>query len=82
MPAIQTIVSQANADVKVSTTSGYDLVFRGNKLLAFAFSCVRLYLNGNGTIAAMPPEADVPALRRKLNDIQKPDHLIIYSPIV
>lgn len=80
VPAIQTIVSQANAEVKVSTTSGYDLVFQGNKLLAFAFSCVRLYLDENGTITAMPPEADVPALSRKLRDIQKPDHVIIYSP--
>lgn len=80
VPAIQTIVSQANVEVKVSTASGYDLVFQGDKWMAFAFSCIRLYLDENGTITAMPPEADVPVLSKKLQAIQKPEHLIIYSP--
>ena len=73
-------MSQANVEVKVSTASGYDLVFQGDKLMAFAFSWVRLDLDENGTITAMPPEADVPALSKKLQAIQKPEHLIIYSP--
>jgi hypothetical protein len=66
VPAIQTIVSQANVEVKVSTASGCDLVFQGDKWMAFAFSCIRLYLDENGTITAMPPEVDVPALSKKL----------------
>ncbi len=81
VPAIQNIVSEAKLGVSVSTTSGYDLVFKGSKHLGFAFSCVRLYLDSNGTITAMPPEPEVPALNIALDRLNMPGHhKVHYSP--
>ena len=58
IPAIQQIVTQAQAGVQVSSASSRELTFQGDKQLAFAFSCVRLYLNDDGKIVAMPPDLD------------------------
>lgn len=54
IPAIQQIVTQAQAGVRVSSASSRELTFQGDKQLAFAFSCVRLCLDDDGKIVAMP----------------------------
>ncbi len=53
---IQQIVSGANVGVTVSSATGTDLTFHGDKELTFAFSCVRLFLKPDGTISSLPPD--------------------------
>jgi len=53
---IKNIVGGISASIDVSTTSGFDLTFNGNKQLAFAFSCVRFSLTDDGTIGQILPE--------------------------
>lgn len=62
LPAVQRIVSGANAGVHVESASGRELLFKGDTQLTFAFTCVRLFLSPDGRITAMPPAGDVPAL--------------------
>jgi hypothetical protein len=78
VPAIQTLVAQAKAGVEVTTSSGFDLIFQGEKSLSFAFSCVRLYLNKAGKITSMPPEFDVVLDRGLLPSMT--GHELLYSP--
>ncbi len=80
VPAIQQIVSEAKVNVQVTTTTGYDLTFQGDKHLSFAFSCVRLYLSDIGEITALPPEDEVPALRTAFRKMEGPEHLTLYTP--
>jgi hypothetical protein len=53
---IKNIVGGINASVGVATSSGFDLTFDGTKQLAFAFSCVRFSLTGDGAIGQILPE--------------------------
>lgn len=62
VPAIQNLVGKLNTEVSVSTTSGYDLVFKGDKHLTFAFSCIRLTVDAGGQISSAPPAFDRPLL--------------------
>ncbi len=78
IPTIQNIVNKANVGVQVTTTNDYDIVFKGPEHLTFAFSCVKLYLDADGTIMSMPPAYDVPALKIFL--AKKETHVIEYSP--
>jgi hypothetical protein len=78
VPVIQTLVAQASAEVKVSTSSGYDLIFQGTKNLSFAFSCVQLYLNQTGKITSMPPEFDIVLERNLLPSTA--GHELLYAP--
>lgn len=80
LPAIQTFVAQANAEVSVSSTTGLDLTFQGNKRLTFAFSCVRLFLEEDGSIASIEPAFKNYLLgKQRLND--EPDiQPTLYSP--
>jgi hypothetical protein len=55
-PEIQSIVTNANANVNVKTTSSYDIIFTGNKHLTFAFSCFNLVLKENGCFASITPD--------------------------
>jgi hypothetical protein len=80
VPVIQNLVSQAKAGVQVTTTSGLDLIFQGSKSLAFAFTCVRLYLDAHGVITSLPPEASVPALAKRLQELQRSDQVLRYTP--
>ena len=45
IPAIQQIVNEANAKVKVTGTSSDSIAFEGPDFLTFAFTCVRLELD-------------------------------------
>ncbi len=78
VPAIQTLVAQANAGMEVNTTTGYDLIFKGPEQLAFAFSCVKLYLDQAGRITSMPPAGEIPTLRVYFGRTK--EHKIDYSP--
>lgn len=86
VPSIQAVITQAKVDVKVSTSTGYDLIFQGNKHLSFAFSCVRLSLDEQGTIISMPPEfGDVGLGHNALPDTGSPhppfspDHVLLHE---
>ena len=58
VPAIQEMVADLNTDIQIKTTAGRDLVFEGEKKLAFAFSCVRMQLDEDGRIMALLPAKD------------------------
>lgn len=79
VPTIQQIVSEANAGVQVQSTSGTDLVFKGDAYLTFAFTCVRLFLDADGRIDAMPPADDVPPLTRGRGAVA-PGHVVRRTP--
>ena len=64
IPAIQKLVGELNLGVSVSTSSGYDLTFKGTEQLAFAFSCVRFVLAEDGKIRALMPDSDLKVLSR------------------
>lgn len=80
VPAVQQIVSKANAGVQVQSASGRDLAFKGDKHLTFAFTCVRLFLNADGRITAMPPADDVPAMAAKAHRFGAAEHVVRYTP--
>jgi hypothetical protein len=56
LPGIQNIIGKSSTAVSVSTATGYELTFTGQKQLAFAFSCVQFRLDPAGTIQAMFPD--------------------------
>lgn len=56
LPAIQKVVAAAEVGVEVVSESERELVFRGPKALTFAFTCVRLFLDAEGRISALPPQ--------------------------
>jgi hypothetical protein len=53
LEGIEQIVSGANTGVKVSSSGGRDITFQGKHGLAFAFSCLRVDLNLDGSIASL-----------------------------
>ncbi|HET9983362.1 MAG TPA: hypothetical protein VFQ38_07235 [Longimicrobiales bacterium] len=80
LPAVQQIVSGVNAGVQVASASGRDLAFKGDRQLTFAFTCVRLFLNADGRITAMPPADDVPAMAAKSRRFGAAEHVVRYTP--
>jgi len=64
LPAIQNVVKEANVGVSVSTTTNYDLTFKGPEHLTFAFSAVRFHLTKDGTVDAMPPGGSIHSLSK------------------
>jgi hypothetical protein len=66
VPAIQEIVGNAKLGVEVSSGSSLELTFKAKKHLSFAFSCLRLYVDGNGSVTSMPPAGNVPGLAAAL----------------
>jgi hypothetical protein len=66
VPAIKDLVGKVSSSVKVSSSSALDLTFKGQNYLSFAFSCLRLFVDGNGRIASMPPAGHVPGLAAAL----------------
>jgi|SRR5882672_2401729 len=57
VPGIQNIIKQANADIAVSSGTGFELTIAGKIPLAFAFSCVQFALTPDGTVKAMVPDS-------------------------
>lgn len=84
LPIIKNVIENANVEVNVSTTSGYDLTFQGNKQLAFAFSCVRLTIEKDGTIGGILPTGSdlVVNYMRLSTDLLSDDKElpVLYSP--
>lgn len=80
VPAIQNILGEMSLGVEVSTISGYDLLFKGNKHLAFAFSCVRFNLEQNGKISSMPPADDIVPLSMAYRSLPSAHPKVLYSP--
>jgi hypothetical protein len=80
LPGIQEVVAAASGTVTVEAASGRALRFRGKHDLAFAFTCVRLYLGPDGVIASMPPADEVPSLQAKGYRFGAPEHLVHYTP--
>ncbi len=78
--AIQDFVGKLNSGISVSTTSGYDLVFKGNKHLTFAFSCIRLTVDSNGQIFSFSPLFDVSWLSTNFRSISSAKPKILYNP--
>lgn len=64
IPAIESLLSKANAKVSVSNTSSKALTFKGPKALAFAFTCQPLILDQNGVIQQLPPDSERRAFER------------------
>lgn len=62
VPAIKDLIGKVQTGVEVSSASSLDLTFRGPQYLSFAFSCLRLYVDGNGRVTSMPPAGNVPGL--------------------
>jgi hypothetical protein len=54
VPAIQNIVGKANAAVKVETTTGLDITFKGDTPLTFAFTCLRCNADSAGRLSLVP----------------------------
>ncbi len=79
VPVIQALVASANVGVQVSTTSGYDVTFQGDRSLSFAFSCVQLYMTAEGRIASMPPIHEELLLGHSMLPTM-PTHTLLYSP--
>jgi hypothetical protein len=75
---IQEIVQKANVGMSVASSTKLDVSFNGPKFLTFAFACVRLFLDANGAITAMPPADKVPALRGYLDS--SPNLVVHYTP--
>lgn len=59
---IQQIVSGASTGVKVSTSSGRDITFKGNNGLTFAFSCQKIEFLLDGSISRLAPDPNARAL--------------------
>jgi hypothetical protein len=78
LPAIQQIVDGLKAGIKVASTSALSISFQGPKSLTFAFSCVRLYLDAQGTISAIPPDFQRVDLQAYFGKSQH--RLVAYSP--
>ena len=56
--SIKNIVEEAGVSVSVDTISKFDLTFKGNKDLAFAFSLVRFSIEDDGTIKEILTEGE------------------------
>jgi hypothetical protein len=54
--AIQQIVDKASVGMSVSLAAGRVLSFKGPTHLAFAFTCIQLYLNAQGKISVLSPD--------------------------
>ena len=82
VPAIKDIIGKTSTDVEVSSDSSLALTFKGQQHLSFAFSCLRLYVDGNGRITSMPPAGDVPGLAAALGVTPAADSSTqtIYTP--
>jgi len=78
IPALQEIVQKADAGISIDGSTQKEVFFRGPKHLTFAFACVRLFVDANGTITALPPADKVPALKGYL--ASSPDRIIHYTP--
>lgn len=79
VPGIQNIIKQSNADIAVSSSTGFELTFSGKTPLAFAFSCVQFALTPDGTVKAMVPDN----LVKKIGffaAVGHNDHTYKYSP--
>jgi hypothetical protein len=78
IPAIQKIVNDSGTAVTLVSSTGLDLTFKGDKQLAFAFSCVRFALSEEGAIEALVPDDKVKALHFPESIVR--DQEIYYSP--
>jgi hypothetical protein len=56
--AIKKIVGDLSTEVSVSTSTGYDVSFKGSRHLGFAFSCVRFWLSEQGDIRVIAPDQE------------------------
>ncbi len=78
VPAIKKVVGELQTGVSVSTTTGYDLIFKGDKQLTFAFSCIRLVLDKEGLIVGAPPGINENVFSVRSLPEAKPT--VLYSP--
>lgn len=69
VPAIQKVIGELGIDVGVSTTTGYDITFKGREQLTFAFSCVEFFLDGSGMVTAMKPQEGTANLASAPNQV-------------
>jgi hypothetical protein len=53
---LQELLGKAGAKVSIQTSPDYDITLESDRELTFAFSCVRLFLDAEGLISAMPPD--------------------------
>ena len=58
--------------MEVSSSSGYDLTFKGPN--PPAFSCVKVRLYQDGTVSALPPVPDV------VSAVKASEKTVLYSP--
>lgn len=54
VPAIETMVGQAQLGIKVASNTGLDIVFKGDTPLTFAFTCLCCQLDEAGRISLAP----------------------------
>jgi hypothetical protein len=80
VPAIQQVVADLNVGVTVSTSSGLDIKFQGDKDLGFAFTAVRFYLDSDGRIVSMPPDWLIQELDHNLDELAGPNVVVTYAP--
>lgn len=79
VPAIQQLVANVSATIRVTTTTGLDLSFKGQQQLAFSFSCVRFVLSKDGTIDALVPAEQIRGLLSGFAAMPE-EHEVRYSP--
>lgn len=70
----------AQSAVQISSATGLDLSFQGDRDLGFAFSCVRLCLDKKGKITDMPPGKEVALMFRDFRLSHKAQPHLVYSP--
>lgn len=54
IPAIQKVIGKANTKIKVESTTGLDITFKGEEALTFAFTCLQSKIDPAGRISLSP----------------------------
>lgn len=62
IPAVEAFIASVKPELKVSSSSGLELTFQGDKNLGFAFSCYELDLDSKGRIKGMVNRKKLPLL--------------------
>lgn len=57
VPAIQQLIADANVGVQVEAAASTQITFKGKDRLTFAFTAVRVFIDADGRITALPPKS-------------------------
>lgn len=78
LPTISQIITNANANVSVTSASTESVTFKGDKQLGFAFSCVHASFDQSGKFTSLEPGGVIPNLEAA--GYSDPDRLVAHTP--